>query len=269
VILFVAANPLYLFYELAGFHNDFLMLLPSMGAITLMLAGRERSSGAALAVAVAIKFTTIVLLPFLLIAAWRRGKWPRVLEGVGLAAVPLLLMDLLMFGLAMPNTADQSQLATSFSIPNLAGLALGLGGATHGVILGSELLAVGVCIAAFWKFRGGNWVQGAGWAQLAVIASLAWLMPWYLVWALPLVALVESQAMRRVVLGLTVFVLITFLPLTGPFLASRGLNPQATAVGRKDRQFQMGLQWARRPPTITPATENGELLLAKAARAHD
>jgi uncharacterized membrane protein len=243
VILFIAANPVYLFFELGGFHNDFVMLLPSMASIALLLGGRERASGVALALAVAVKFTTIVLLPFLLIAAWRSGKWPKVLQGVGIAAIPLAVMDWLLFGLAMPNTRDQSRLVTSMSIPNLAGLALGQGGATHAVVLVCELLAVGVMIFALSTFRRRSWIEGAGWAQIALIASLAWLMPWYVVWALPLVALSRSAALRRTGLVLTAFVAASFVPLMAPFLKSQGFNPQTTAVWRANNAFEQGLQW--------------------------
>ena len=35
-VLFVAVSPLYLFFALGGFHNDFLMLVPSTAAIMLL-----------------------------------------------------------------------------------------------------------------------------------------------------------------------------------------------------------------------------------------
>src|SRR5438270_5039302 len=60
-IVFIAANPIYLMYAMAGFHNDFLLLLPSMGAIALMLSGRYRAAGAVLMLAVAVKFTAVIL----------------------------------------------------------------------------------------------------------------------------------------------------------------------------------------------------------------
>ncbi|MCL2419889.1 MAG: glycosyltransferase 87 family protein, partial [Conexibacteraceae bacterium] len=83
-VLFVAANPIYLFYEVGGFHNDFLMLVPSMAAILLLATGRDRAAGAVLMLAVAVKFTTIVLLPFLLVAADSRDRRLRVLTGAAL-----------------------------------------------------------------------------------------------------------------------------------------------------------------------------------------
>jgi hypothetical protein len=54
-VLLVAANPIYLLYAVAEFHNDFFMLVPSMAAIVLLLGRRYRWAGVASAVALAIK----------------------------------------------------------------------------------------------------------------------------------------------------------------------------------------------------------------------
>ena len=62
-ILFVAANPVYLMYAVGGFHNDFFMLVPSTAAIALLLARRDRSAGAMLMLAVAVKFTASLCCP--------------------------------------------------------------------------------------------------------------------------------------------------------------------------------------------------------------
>ena len=43
-VAFVALNPIYLVYAVGGFHNDFFMLLPALGAIALLLSGHERAS---------------------------------------------------------------------------------------------------------------------------------------------------------------------------------------------------------------------------------
>ncbi len=80
-VLFVAANPVYLMYAIAGFHNDFFMLIPSTAAIALLLARRDRSAGAMVMVAVAVKFTAILLLPFLLVAARPSQRRKRVMVG--------------------------------------------------------------------------------------------------------------------------------------------------------------------------------------------
>ena len=78
-------------YAIAGFHNDFFMLIPSTAAIALLLARRDRSAGAMLMVAVAVKFTAILLLPFLLVAVRPSQRRKRVLIGAVLASIPLAI----------------------------------------------------------------------------------------------------------------------------------------------------------------------------------
>ena len=73
-VAFVAFNPIFLLYAVAGFHNDFFMLAPMLGAIALLLARRDRSAGAVLMLAVAVKFTAVLLLPFLLLGAAHPGR---------------------------------------------------------------------------------------------------------------------------------------------------------------------------------------------------
>ena len=238
-LLFIGANPVFLFFELGGFHNDMFMLLPSTAAIALLLARRDRAAGALLMVAVALKMTTIVLLPFMLIAARPPERRLRVLTGAVVTAVPLIVMSGLMFGTAMPNVADQSGITTAYSFPNLLGLLLGLGGQTTTLV---RFLNVVVVVVVLLGLRRRDWLAGAGWGTLALVASLAWLMPWYVVWVLPLAALSSSRALRRVTLGVTVFLVVTFAPETGQFLSAHGINPMDTPAGQAAYAYQQHLQ---------------------------
>src|SRR5207248_10193858 len=113
-------NPIYLVYAVGGFHNDFFMLVPAIGAVVLVLARRDRAAGAALMIAVAVKFSAVLLLPFLLAAVWPARRRVRdVIVGAALTAIPLLAMSLALFGFSMPNLSDQSTLLTPFSFTNL------------------------------------------------------------------------------------------------------------------------------------------------------
>ena len=78
--------------------------------------------------AVAIKFTAVLLLPFLLLGVRQRRRQHDIVIGAVLAAVPLALMSLALFGPHLPNLADQSTLLTPFSITNLVGLLIGADG---------------------------------------------------------------------------------------------------------------------------------------------
>jgi hypothetical protein len=238
-LVLVAVNPIYVFYAIGAFHNDFFMLLPATAAIMLLLSGRDRMAGAALMLAVAVKFTAVLLLPFLLMAARPPQRRLRLLSGVVLATVPLAALSLALFGFAIPNLSEQSSVVTGYSIPNMIGLAVGLGGRTPGLMRVIDVLAV---LVVLWQLRRRDWLLGAGWATIVLIASTSWLMPWYVVWALPLAALARSVWLRRTTLVLSAFLLITFMPAFGTVLGSWGINPMSTHVGQVASAYQTKLQ---------------------------
>jgi len=238
-LVFVAFNPIYLVYAIGGFHNDFFMLVPSLGAVALLLARRDRTAGAVLMLAVAVKFTAILLLPFLLVAVHpARRRMLEILTGALAAAIPLIVLSVALFGLSLPNLQDQSTLLTNFSIPNTVGLLFGIGG-TPALL---RLFDLGVVVAVILLLRRrGDWITRAGWATLALIASLAWLMPWYVIWLAPLAALGTSPRLRRAALALTVFVVLTFLPAVHIVLQAQGLSPLDTPAGHNSWVLQRKL----------------------------
>jgi hypothetical protein len=238
-VLFVAANPIVLIYALGGFHNDMFMLVPAMASISLLLDHRDRSAGAALMLAVGVKFTAILLLPFLLLAARPPLRRLRVLTGAALAAIPLAAGSIAVFGLAIPNLSDQSTLLTDFSGPNLLGLLLGAGGGSPVLLRIANVALVIVVMMLIRRRR--DWLAGAGWSTLALIASLAWLVPWYVTWALPLAALGTSIRLRRATLALTAFLVLSFAPVTGIILGQLHINPMGGAAGQASKAKQRTL----------------------------
>jgi hypothetical protein len=239
-VLFVAANPIFLIYWLGGFHNDAFMLVPAMAAISLVLDRRDRSAGAVLMLAVAVKFTAVLLLPFLLVAvrSTRRRAW--LLAGMAVAAVPVAAATFAAFGATAPNLSDQSSLLTMFSVPNILGLLLGLGGATS-PLLRVASVAVVIVIAVLVRRRG-DWLTGAGWSTLALICSLAWLVPWYIVWLLPLAALGTSIRLRRAALAFTAFLVLTFVPATSLVMTRLGIHSMTASVDRASAARQLRLE---------------------------
>jgi len=241
-LVFVACNPIYLVYAVGGFHNDFFMLVPMMAAVALLTSAtgsprRDRLAGGVLMLAVAVKFSAVLLLPFLLLAVWPdRRRLKLVLEGAVLATIPLAALSIALFGFSIPNLQDQSTLLTDFSIPNVVGLALGIGGGTPALLSVAKVALVGTVL--YLLRRRGDWITGAGWATLALIASLAWLMPWYVIWLAPLAALGTSIRLRRATLALTVFLVLTFIPATGLFLNDHGINPLNTPAGLASSALQ-------------------------------
>jgi alpha-1,6-mannosyltransferase len=240
-VLFVAANPIMLMYAVAGFHNDFFMLIPAMAAISLVLARRDRWAGAVLICAVAVKFTAILLLPFLLLATRRGRRWTQVLIGAAIAAPLLAAASIALFGFSIPNLSDQSTLLTDFSVPNLVGLLLGLGGGTPGLLRAANVLLV-VGVAVILRRNRGDWLTGAGWATLVLIASLAWLVPWYITWLLPLAALGSSVRLRRATAAATAFVLLSFVPVTGIVLTQLNVSTMSGSAGQASKVKQHQLE---------------------------
>ena len=235
----VGLNPIYLVYAVGGFHNDFFMLVPSTAAIAFLLARRDKSAGAILMVAVAVKFSAVLLLPFLLVAARPARRRRQVLYGCVLAGIPLLVMSLILFGFSIPNLSQQGSLLTPFSFPNLFGYIIGVGGGTSGILRLADVALVAAVVLLL--RRRGDWLTRAGWATFALIASLAWVMPWYVIWLLPLAALGSSDRLRRVALALTVFLVLVFLPSSSKFFNLFNINPLNGSAGQSSLSLQAKL----------------------------
>ena len=238
-LMFVAFNPIFLLYAVGGFHNDFFMLVPSMGAISLMLDGRDRSAGAAVVLAIAVKFTAVLLLPFLLVAVATRPRQRRIVSGAALGALPMIALSLAMFGLSLPNLVDQSALLTDFSIPNLVGDLIGAGGGAPWLLKLADVAVVAVVLFQLQRRR--DWMAGAAWSTFALLASLAWLVPWYVVWLLPLAVLAGSVPLRRVAIAATLFLIFAFMPGTGLYFAAHGVNLLSGDAGQASRSHQTKL----------------------------
>jgi alpha-1,6-mannosyltransferase len=222
VLVYVALNPIYLIYAVGGFHNDFYMIGAAMAAVVLALHGRDRAAGATLMVAVAIKFSAILILPFLLLAMPTGARRIRVVVGAVLATIPLAVLSVVLFGFSIPNLATQGSLLTALSIPNLFGDLVGAGGGAPWVLHAANVAVIAVVIWLVARHR--DWVSGAGWASLALLASLGWLLPWYIVWVLPFAALGTSARLRRWTLVMSAFLVISFVPWTATFLAQHNVR---------------------------------------------
>jgi hypothetical protein len=238
-VAFVALNPIFIIYAVGGFHNDFFMLLPSTGAIALMLARRDKSAGAVLMLAVGVKFTAILLLPFLLIAVGSNPRRLNVVKGAVLAAIPLVIGSLVLFGFSFPNLSDQSTLLTYYSVPQVVGLVLGIGGGTPVLLKLADVLLVAFVVYLIWRRR--DWLSAAGWATLALIASLSWLMPWYVIWLLPLAALASSVRLRVAALVLTLFLMVTFAPELALYMKQHHINPLRSSAGQASQNLEKSL----------------------------
>ena len=153
--------------------------------------------------------------------------------------MPLIVLSLALFGLSIPNLSDQSSLLTPFSIPNLFGLAIGVGGGTPGLLQRRRSSLRRGWSSCCWSAGERDWLSGAGWSTFALIASLAWLMPWYVIWLLPLAALATSVNLRRTALAMTVFLMLAFMPAHSAVHGGRTESTRsASSVGQASQSHQ-------------------------------
>lgn len=245
-VAFVGLNPLFLVYGLGGQHNDVFMMLLVLTGVYLMLRKREHLGGAALVAAVAVKASAGVLLPVVLLGA-RRSL--RAIAGAAAAVVVLAAVSLAVFGPHLPNDAAQSKLVVAFGLPNVLGLALGLGGVTAKLRLVLELvLAAGIAGAVLYAWRGRGrwpgksdapaWLPAAGVVSLLLVLTLTWVMPWYVFWVLPLAALVRGRALRLATITFGISLLWIWLPLGQDFNHNvLHMHPTRTAVGKENKAY--------------------------------
>jgi hypothetical protein len=223
---FVALNPLVLVHVVGGAHNDGLTMLVAMSGVAALLAAREASAGAALLAAVALKASAAFVAPFAVAAPPPTGRFVepgatfrpvgRLLAGAAGAAVLIGVAAHLAFGwhwldafgLAGENQGRTSHMSVPVTFARLTGLAVDPVRAVALALYGATLVAL-----LAWTWRGGDWVRAAAWAALGLLLATSWLLPWYLILALPLVAISRDRPLQLLTLALTAFQLGTRIPL--------------------------------------------------------
>ena len=210
---FVALNPLVLVHVVGGAHNDGLMMLLVLAGCGAVAAAREAGGGATLATAVAFKVSAAFAAPFALLGAARRG---RLLAGAAVALLAIAAVSVAAFGdhgLDAVGLVGENQAKTShYSLPGTFARITGLD--ADGVRVSALILyAIAVAFLLWRTWRGGDWLEGAGWAALGLLLATGWLLPWYLIWLLPFAALAGSGPLTTAALALTAFSLINRVPL--------------------------------------------------------
>jgi alpha-1,6-mannosyltransferase len=227
---FVALNPLVLVHVVGGAHNDGLTMLLVTLSVAALLSAREASSGATLIAAIATKASAAFLAPFVFLDTYRRstptGRKPpymsgnrpvgRLLAGALGAVVVVGVLAWIAFGwdwlhgfeLAEENQGLTSHLSIPITIARLTGL-----DPDPVRLVAGFLFAALVAYLLAWTWRGGDWVRAAAWTAFALLLATAWLLPWYLLWPLPLVAISRDRPLQLLTLGLTAYQLGARIPL--------------------------------------------------------
>src|SRR5436190_17511092 len=231
--------PLVRGWALGGTHNDMLMMGLIMTGCLLALGRRNVAGGAVLAAAVAIKASAGLLAPVVALGLPRR--W-RVIGGAAAGGLVLAGITALLFGPHLPDIRDQARLVSAFSIPNLLGYAAGRGGADATVLRIARIVMVaGLAACAVYAWRTRRWATAGGWAALVANVTASWLVAWYVLWALPFVALSRSRVLRATTLVLVVWYVLVGSWVAGPWLHAHGFTPHKTPVGRANYRFELSV----------------------------
>jgi hypothetical protein len=209
----VALNPLVLVHVVGGAHNDATTMLVAVAGAAAVLSAREVTGGLAAAAAAGLKASAAFVAPFALLGSLRRARFAvGALAGLALVA----LTGLVAFG---PHVLDSASVVgenqgrvSNYSVPNLLSELLGVG---VGPLRALTAIAYAAAVAALlrWVWRGGDWIRATGWAALGLLLATAWLLPWYIIWALPFAALSRDDLLITAVLLLTALQLAARIPL--------------------------------------------------------
>jgi hypothetical protein len=205
-------------------------MLLAMAAVAALLSGRELGAGATLAAAVATKLSAALLAPFALLGAShhplltgrkrsytdRNRPVSRVVLGAVAAALAIGVAAWLAFGwdwLHGFGLAGENQSRTSYmSIPITTARLTGLPSDTVRLVA-ALVFATATALLLAWTYRGGDWLRGGAWATLALLLATSWLLPWYLLWLLPLAAVSRDRPLQLLSLALTAYQLGARIPL--------------------------------------------------------
>jgi hypothetical protein len=219
-ILIVGANPLFVIYGLGGAHNDLIMMLAMMAAVSLTVlgtpTGRREAGAAAWVVAGALtKATVAVLLPFMILS--RRRLAP--ILGTAAALAVGALIGYAAFGIhGIDVVAALNRDAAFVSTDSFAVEIAHLFGKPGVFPVDHDLLKAGlvlILVHLSWRtWRGYDWVAASGWALLAISVTSTWLLAWYILWPLPLAVITRDRRLLAATLSVqALFILHQISPL--------------------------------------------------------
>ncbi|UXA04954.1 alpha-(1-_6)-mannopyranosyltransferase A [Mycobacterium sp. SMC-2] len=231
-------NPLVLIHLMGGVHNEMLMVGLMAAGIALSFAGRHVSGTMLITVAIAVKATAGIALPFM-VWVWtrhlrdRRGYRPA--WAFAAATAMSLLVFAVVFGIlsavAGVGLGWLTALAGSVKIINWLTVPTAAANLIHAVFSGFFLVhfypmlrltrLVGIAIIAvslpllWWRFRRDDRgaLTGIAFSMLVVVLFVPAALPWYYSWPLAVVApLEQSRRAIAIIAGLSTWVMVIFKP---------------------------------------------------------
>ena len=208
---FVGWNPLLALHFAGGGHNDAWMAVLVMVALALAAARRRELAGAAWAIAIAVKWVPLALLPLRALAERRRGLRVGYL-GIAVAAALVSGVATWRYGLAWLGAfgplAGHAGEGTSFALPRR----LAAAGVPYELAVGLFVTAFAVAYLALvreaWHGR-----ARLGLAAGLLLLATPYLVAWYVVWAVPVAAAENDRAAQLLALGLSAYLLPQTVPI--------------------------------------------------------
>jgi alpha-1,6-mannosyltransferase len=231
-------NPLVLIHLMGGVHNEMLMVGLMTAGIALTFQGRNILGITVITVAIAVKATAGISLPFV-VWVWmrhlreRRGYQP-VRAFLVAAAISVLIFAVVfavLSAVAGVGLGWLTALAGSVKIINWLTVPTAVANVIHA--LGSGLFAVhfysvlrvtrliGIAIIAvslpllWWRSRRDDRsaLTGIAWSMLIVVLFVPAALPWYYSWPLAVAApLAQSRRAMAAIAGLSTWVMLIFKP---------------------------------------------------------
>jgi hypothetical protein len=188
----------------------------AIAALTAHLARLRGLAAAPAAAFVALNplvLIHIVYAPFALAGSDRRL---RLAAGLAAAALVIGAVTLAAFGgsaaealgVAGDNQATVSRWSVPGTLSRITGIDVDPIRIAFAVLYGGAVLAL-----LAWVLRGADWVRAAGWATFGLLVATAWMVPWYVIWLLPLAAIARDRPLLLAAVALTVFQAINAVPV--------------------------------------------------------
>jgi hypothetical protein len=196
---FAGWNPLLALDFAGGGHNDVWMIAFVLGGLALA-SRRPRLAGVSWAIAGGLKWIALPLLPLSLAGADRRQAL-RIMLGFLVAAAAIAATAVVLFRTAwLSALAPIAHRQAGWAIPSQL--------AAIGAPRWLALVPLAVAVPLFLRGR-----QRLGLAAALVLVASPWLLPWYVVWTVPLAAVEEDRLAWTFALALSAYLLADRVPI--------------------------------------------------------
>jgi hypothetical protein len=132
---------------------------------------------------------------------------------------------------------------TPLSLPNLLGLAAGHGGADATVRAAGRdaLVLIVLAASALVARRRETAITAIAVVLLVSILTLSWTMPWYLAWALPIVAVSRPRLLVPAAIVICLWLGVGGSPQVPKLYHDVGFHPTSTSTGLANHLYEQRL----------------------------